>query len=168
MPQEIERKFLVNGDYKSLAYSHSHVMQGYICFVPGRTVRVRISGDKGFLTIKGAVNASGMSRYEWEKELPLNEARELMLLCQKGMIDKTRYLVKSGKHLFEVDEFHGENQGLVVAEVELKAENEPFEKPAFIGEEVTGDNRYYNSHLMLKPYSGWTENLSGTPPDCTE
>lgn len=155
MAQEIERKFLVEGDYKSCAYSQSHVMQGYICFVPGRTVRVRIRDGKGYLTIKGEVSASGMSRYEWEKELPLSEARELMLLCQKGMIDKTRYLVKSGKHIFEVDEFHGENQGLVIAEVELQAENEPFEKPSFIGKEVTGDSRYYNSHLMLNPYSGW-------------
>lgn len=159
MAQEIERKFLVNGDYKAQAYSRSRIVQGYVCFVPGRTVRVRIRDDKGYLTIKGSVSLSGMSRYEWEKEIPLKEAEELMLLCQKGMIDKTRYLVKSGKHIFEVDEFYGENTGLVVAEVELGSEDESFEKPSFIGKEVTGDTRYYNSHLMLHPYSVWEDKL---------
>lgn len=157
MSQEIERKFLVDGPYKASAYSHSRIVQGYICFVPGRTVRVRIRDDKGYLTIKGAVGSSGMSRYEWEKEIPLSEARELMQLCQKGLIDKTRYLVKSGKHTFEVDEFYGDNEGLVMAEVELASEDEPFVKPSFIGKEVTGDSRFYNSHLMLHPYCSWKE-----------
>lgn len=155
MPQEIERKFLIIGDYKSQAYAQSHIVQGYICSARGKTVRVRIRDTKGYLTIKGAANASGTSRYEWEKEIPLNEAEDLMQLCEPGIIDKTRYLVCSGKHIFEVDEFYGENAGLVVAEVELSAENEPFEKPDFIGQEVTGDVRYYNSQLMKRPFTTW-------------
>lgn len=155
MPQEIERKFLVAGDFKSKAVSSSHIVQGYICSARGRTVRVRIRGEKGYLTIKGASNSAGTSRYEWEKELPLAEAEELMKLCEPGVIDKTRYLVPSGKHTFEVDEFYGDNEGLVVAEVELASEDEPFVKPDFIGEEVTGDARYYNSHLMKLPYRAW-------------
>ncbi len=155
MPQEIERKFLVTGDYKSQAYAQSHIVQGYISSARGKTVRVRIRDIKGYLTIKGAANASGTSRYEWEKEIPLNEAEDLMKLCEPGIIDKTRYLVRSGNHTFEVDEFYGENAGLVVAEVELSAENEPFEKPDFIGQEVTGDVRYYNSQLMKCPFTTW-------------
>ena len=155
MPQEIERKFLVTGDYKSQAYAQSHIVQGYISSARGKTVRVRIRDTKGYLTIKGAANTSGTSRYEWEKEIPLNEAEDLMQLCEPGIIDKTRYLVRSGKHTFEVDEFYGENAGLVVAEVELSAENEPFEKPDFIGQEVTGDVRYYNSQLMKCPFTTW-------------
>ena len=157
MPQEIERKFLVTGDYKSKAYAHSRIKQGYISSAVGRTVRVRIRNEKGYLTIKGASNASGTSRYEWEKELTLNEAEDLMKLCEPGIIDKTRYLVQYGNHVFEVDEFYGENKGLVVAEVELNSENELFEKPDFLGQEVTGDVRYYNSHLMKSPFSDWKE-----------
>ncbi len=155
MAQEIERKFLVSGDYQSQAYAQIRMIQGYICSSRGRTVRVRICGDKGYLTIKGAANASGISRYEWEHELPLPEAEELMKLCEPGLIDKTRYLVRSGKHTFEVDEFYGENEGLVVAEVELASEEEAYVKPDFIGEEVTGDIRYYNSQLMRNPYKNW-------------
>ena len=146
MAQEIERKFLVSGEFKSLATSHSRIVQGYISSARGRTVRVRIRDDKGYLTIKGASNASGTSRYEWEKELPLEEAEELMKLCEPGII---------GKHVFEVDEFYGENEGLVVAEIELESEEESFVKPDFIGKEVTGDVRYYNSQLMKKPYKTW-------------
>lgn len=152
---EIERKFLVNGEYKSQAFSQSRIVQGYICSASGRTVRVRIRDGKGYLTIKGASNASGTTRYEWEKELPLHEAEELMKLCEPGVIDKTRYLVRSGQHVFEVDEFYGENEGLVIAEVELASEDETFVKPAFVGEEVTGDPRYYNSRLMKTPYTTW-------------
>lgn len=155
MPQEIERKFLVTGEYKSHAYAQSHIVQGYISSARGRTVRVRIRDGKGYLTIKGASNASGISRYEWEKEIPLNEAEDLMKICEPGVIDKTRYLVRSGKHTFEVDEFYGENEGLVVAEVELASENESFVKADFIGKEVTGDVRYYNSQLMVRPYKSW-------------
>lgn len=153
--EEIERKFLVIGEYKSKAYSQSRIVQGYISSARGRTVRVRIRDGRGYLTIKGASNAAGTSRYEWEKELPLAEAEELMKLCEPGVIDKTRYLVRSGKHTFEVDEFYGENEGLVVAEVELASEDEPYEKPDFIGREVTGDIRYYNSQLMKHPFTVW-------------
>lgn len=155
MAQEIERKFLVIGDFKSQAFEQSRIVQGYISSARGRTVRVRIRNGRGYLTIKGASNESGTSRYEWEKELPLHEAEELMKLCEPGVIDKTRYLVRSGKHIFEVDEFYGENEGLIIAEVELNAEDEAFVKPSFIGQEVTGDVSYYNSQLMKKPYTTW-------------
>ena len=159
MAQEIERKFLVTGDFKPFAFAQSRIVQGYICSARGRTVRVRIRDDKGYLTIKGASNASGTSRYEWEKELPLSEAEELMKLCEPGVIDKTRYLVRSGKHIFEVDEFYGENEGLVMAEVELQSEDEPFVKPDFIADEVTADRRFYNSSLRRSPFSAWRDSL---------
>ena len=153
---EIERKFLVRGDdYKRQAYGHSRICQGYICSGHGRTVRVRIRDERGYLTIKGPSENGGLSRYEFEKEISLDEAEHLMKLCEPGIIDKTRWLVKSGKHTFEVDEFFGENEGLVMAEVELGAEDEPYEKPDFIGEEVTGDRRYYNSYLRAHPFSCW-------------
>lgn len=156
MAQEIERKFLVKDDsFKKLAFSFSRIAQGYICSTRGRTVRVRIRDDKGYLTIKGPAGENGLSRYEWEKELPLAEAKELMKLCEPGMIDKVRYLVQCGKHVYEVDEFYGDNEGLVVAEIELSSEDESFEKPDFIGEEVTGIVKYYNSFLMKFPYSKW-------------
>ena len=155
MGQEIERKFLVNGDFKSQAYAQSHIVQGYICSARGRTVRVRIRDDRGYLTIKGASADKGLSRYEWEKEIPLAEAEELMKLCEPGVIDKTRYLVRSGHHIFEVDEFYGDNEGLILAEVELSAPDETYEKPSFIGREVTGDIRFYNSHLMKYPFKAW-------------
>ena len=156
MAQEIERKFLVkDSSFKELAFSSSRIAQGYICSSRGRTVRVRIRDEKGYLTIKGPAGENGLSRYEWEKEIPLDEAQELMKLCEPGMIDKTRYLVQSGNHVFEVDEFYGENEGLGVAEVELSSENESFEKPDFIGEEVTGIAKYYNSFLMKFPYTKW-------------
>lgn len=156
MAQEIERKFLVTGEFKPEAYAQSRIIQGYICSTPARTVRVRIRDEKGYLTIKGATNESGMSRYEWEKEIPLEEARELMKLCGPGVIDKTRFLVKCGKHIWEIDEFYGDNEGLVMAEVELGSEDEAFQKPAFIGEEVTGNARFYNSHLMKYPFKEWS------------
>lgn len=156
MAQEIERKFLVKDDsYKALAYHSSRIAQGYICSMRGRTVRVRIRDDKGYLTIKGPSDASGLGRYEWEKEISLHEAQELMKLCEPGMIDKTRYLVRSGNHIFEVDEFYGENEGLTLAEVELSSADEAYEKPDFIDEEVTGDVKYYNSFLMKHPFSKW-------------
>ena len=155
---EIERKFLVVGDsYKREAYSSSRIRQGYICSSRGRTVRVRIRDARGYLTIKGPSENGGLSRYEFEKETTLSEAEHLLELCEPGMIDKTRYLVKSGKHTFEVDEFHGDNEGLVMAEVELAYDDEPYEKPGFIGKEVTGDRRYYNSQLKAHPFSTWKE-----------
>ena len=153
---EIERKFLVkDGRYKELAFASSRIRQGYICSGHGRTVRVRIRDARGYLTIKGPSTNGGLSRYEFEKEITLDEAEHLMQLCEPGLIDKTRYLVKSGKHTFEVDEFYGENEGLVIAEGELDYENDPYEKPDFIGEEVTGDKRYYNSYLRLNPFTRW-------------
>jgi adenylate cyclase len=153
---EIERKFLVtSNDYKTEAFKNNRIAQGYLSSAPERTVRVRIKGDKGFLTIKGISGDSGMSRFEWEKEIPVFEAKQLLLLCEKGVIDKTRFEIKMGNHVFEVDEFHGENEGLIMAEVELKSENETFEKPNWIGKEVTNDNRYYNAYLSNHPFKSW-------------
>ncbi len=159
MAQEIERKFLVVGPYKDLATSHYTIRQGYICSGGGRTVRVRLCGERGFLTIKGPSLDGGLSRYEFEKEITLEEAQQLLRLCEKGIIDKHRYLVKSGNHTFEVDEFHGENDGLVMAEVELSSTTETFEKPDFIGMEVTGDARFYNRQMRHNPFSAWRNTL---------
>lgn len=155
MAQEIERKFLVAGDFKAEAEKATRIIQGYLSSVPERTVRVRVKGEKGFITIKGIGNQSGASRFEWEKEIPTQEAEQLLAICEPGVIDKTRYLVKSGEHTFEVDEFYGDNDGLTVAEVELSSEDEDFVKPAWLGEEVTGDVKYYNSMLMKNPYKNW-------------
>lgn len=158
MAMEIERKFLVNGDdYRRQAYASDRIKQGYICSGHGRTVRVRLRGDRGYLTIKGPSLDGGLSRYEFEKEISPEEAEQLFRLCEPGVIDKTRYLVKSpdGHHTFEVDEFYGDNEGLIMAEVELGSADEPFEKPDFIGVEVTGDRRYYNSQLRKNPYKNW-------------
>lgn len=155
---EIERKFLVKhgGAYKRAANSCSHIQQGYIP-AEGATVRVRIRDDKAYLTIKGKSYDGGMTRYEFEKEITLDEAQHLLKLCKGGVIDKHRYLVKAGNHTFEVDEFHGSNDGLVMAEVELGSEAEAFEKPDFIGPEVTGDKHFYNSHMLKNPYSAWKD-----------
>ena len=157
---EIERKFLVCGDdFKQQAYASDHIKQGYICSGHGRTVRVRLRGHCGYLTIKGPSLDGGLSRYEFEKQITVDEAEQLFRLCEPGIIDKTRYLVKSGNHTFEVDEFYGDNQGLVMAEVELSSPDEPFEKPHFIGKEVTGDRRFYNSHLRQYPFCMWSHEL---------
>jgi adenylate cyclase len=155
MAQEIERKFLVKGDFKHYITKALRITQGYLSSVPERAVRVRIKGDRGYITVKGIGNTSGASRYEWEKEIPVDEVEELLKICEPGLIDKTRYLVPAGKLTFEVDEFHGENQGLVVAEIELPSEDEPFEKPAWLGDEITGDTRYYNVMLIKHPFSTW-------------
>lgn len=156
MLQEIERKFLVNsGDFKSEATKAIRITQGYLSSVPERTVRVRIKGDAGYITIKGIGDASGASRFEWEKEITINDAEALLKICEPGVIDKTRHLVKKGDHTIEVDEFHGENEGLVVAEVELKSADDQFEKPSWLGTEVTGDTKYFNSMLMKNPYTRW-------------
>ncbi len=157
---EIERKFLVKkgGAYRAAAFSSSHIRQGYMpC--ESATVRVRIRDDRAYLTIKGHSDAAGVSRYEFEKEITPDEAEELLKLCRGGMIDKRRYLVRSGDHTFEVDEFYGDNEGLVMAEVELESEDEPFVKPDFIGMEVTGDRRFYNSHLLTEPFSVWRDTI---------
>ena len=157
---EIERKFMVRGnDYKSLAYASDRIKQGYICSGHGRTVRVRLRGGRGYLTIKGPSFDGGLSRYEFEKEITVEEAEQLFRLCEPGIIDKTRFLVKCGNHTFEVDEFYGENEGLVMAEVELQSPDEPFERPAFLGLEVTGDRRFYNGHLRQQPFSVWGSTL---------
>lgn len=157
MAQEIERKFLVVGDFKQAAHKATRITQGYLNSSPERTVRVRIKGEKGFITIKGMGDSSGVSRFEWEKELPLEDVKALLELAEPGVIDKVRYLVKNtdGVHTWEVDEFHGDNEGLVIAEVELSDENEPFDKPDWLGEEVTGDLKYYNSMLKRNPYKNW-------------
>lgn len=155
MANEIERKFLVTGDFKSVSFKSIRITQAYLSSVPERTVRVRLKGEQGFITIKGIAGASGASRYEWEKEVPADEIKELLQLCEPGQIDKTRYLVKAGKHTFEVDEFYGENEGLIVAEVELDSEDEKFEKPEWLGKEVTGEMEYYNSFLTKNPYTKW-------------
>lgn len=152
---EIERKFLVKGDFKSQAYAKSHIMQGYICSGEGRTVRIRIRDDKGYITIKGPSELSGLSRYEWEQEIPVADAKDMMKICLPGAIDKVRYLVKAGKHTVEVDEFFGDNEGLIMAEIELKSDDEEYIRPDFLGQEVTGDKRYYNSMLMRHPYKSW-------------
>ncbi len=155
MAQEIERKFLVVGDFKASAFKQTRITQGYLSSVPERTVRVRVKGEKGFITIKGIGSESGASRFEWEKEIPVAEVQELLKLCEPGVIAKPRYLVKAREHTSAVDEFYGDNEGLTVAEVELASENEAFDKPAWLGEEVTGDVKYYNSMLMKNPYKNW-------------
>jgi len=153
---EIEKKFLVlNDSFKEAAFTQNHIAQGYLSSAPERTVRVRIKGDKGYLTIKGISNDTGMSRFEWEKEIPVDEAEKLLLLCEAGLIDKTRFEVKTGSHIIEIDEFYGENQGLIMAEIELKSETESFEKPIWLGEEVTNDKRYYNAYLSNNPFKNW-------------
>lgn len=153
---EIERKFLVKSDdFKEQAFTQNNIAQGYLSSIPERTVRVRIKGNKGFITIKGIGQQGGMSRFEWENEIPLGEAQELLKLCEKGKIEKTRFEVQSGKHIFEIDEFYGENEGLVMAEIELESETESFEKPDWLGEEVTNDKRYYNAYLSKNPFKGW-------------
>ena len=156
MAQEIERKFLVLDDsFKHEAFSSSHIRQGYICSERGKTVRIRIRDEQAYITIKGPSLDGGLSRYEFEQEIPLDDAEKLMTLCEPGIIDKTRWLVKSGEHTFEVDEFHGDNDGLIMAEVELRDVSETPKIPHFIGIEVTGDRRYYNSQLRKNPYSLW-------------
>lgn len=155
MAQEIERKFLVRSDFKAEATKSIRIIQGYLSSVPERTIRVRIKGDKAYLTIKGQSSSDGLSRYEWEKEITPIEAKELLSLCEPGVIDKTRYIVPYEGHDFEVDEFYGDNEGLVLAELELTSKEENFSMPDWLGKEVTGDTRYYNSALNKKPYKLW-------------
>lgn len=153
---EIERKFLVlNNDFRKESFANNQIAQGYLNTDPERTVRVRIKGNDGFLTIKGSGNETGLSRFEWEKKIDLDDAKLLMKLCEKGAISKTRFEIKIGKHVFEVDEFYGENQGLIIAEIELESENEIFEKPNWLGKEVTNDEKYYNAYLSKNPFKNW-------------
>ena len=155
--QEIERKFLVTSEaFKSEAYKRTRIVQGFLNTHPERTVRVRIQGNDGFITIKGKSNKSGLSRFEWEKQISQAEAEELLHLCEPGIIEKTRYEISVGEHTFEVDDFMNENEGLIIAEIELKSETEPFSKPNWLGTEVTGETKYYNSQLSKNPFKNWT------------
>ena len=155
MEIETERKFLVLDDgYKAQAVESHRIRQGYIAHDMGRSVRVRILDDRGFLTIKGPFIGVG-SRPEWEKEISLQEAEDLFLICKPGSIDKTRWIVPAGERVFEVDEFHGENEGLVMAEIELKSQDEAFGRPSWLGDEVTGNPRYYNGYLARNPFKSW-------------
>jgi CYTH domain-containing protein len=154
--QEIERKFLVRDDrYKPESFSETRIVQGFLNTHKERTVRVRIKGPTGFLTVKGISNKAGTTRFEWEKEIPVAEAESLLALCEDGVIEKTRYEIQVGEHVYEVDEFYGNNQGLTIAEVELNNENESFKKPDWLGEEVTGVIKYYNSQLSINPFKNW-------------
>ena len=154
--QEIERKFLVvSEDFKNTAFRQNRIVQGYLNSNPERTVRIRIKGDKGFITVKGKGNQSGTTRLEWEKEISLTDAAQLLPLCEKGTIDKIRYEIRVGNHIYEVDVFSGDNEGLLLAEIELSSEDETFEKPEWLGEEVTGDVRYYNAYLSNNPFKYW-------------
>ena len=153
---EIERKFLVlSNDFVNEAFAHKRIVQGYLSSNPERTVRVRIKGDKGYLTIKGKSSANGTTRLEWEREISVMDAETLLNICESGIIDKVRYEVKVGHHIYEVDIFSGENDGLVMAEIELESESETFEKPKWLGEEVTNDERYYNAYLSKNPFTRW-------------
>jgi CYTH domain-containing protein len=153
---EIERKFLVlNDNFIALASHKNLIVQGYLSSHPERTVRVRIKGESGFLTIKGKGNKSGTTRFEWETEISLLEAKPLLALCEEGVITKTRYEIEVAKHTYEVDVFSGENEGLVIAEIELTSEDEFFEKPNWLGKEITNDKRYYNAYLSKNPFRSW-------------
>lgn len=153
---EIERKFLVTSEaFKASAFNSYTIKQGFLNSDPKRTVRVRLKEEKGILTVKGLSSKDGLSRFEWEKEISKTEAESLINLCEEGIIDKIRYEIKCGNHLFEVDEFHGDNKGLIIAEVELNSEDEAFKKPDWLGNEVTGDIRYYNSQLSKQPFKTW-------------
>ena len=156
MKKEIERKFLIQGDFMPFVSSATRIEQGYVAKSNSLTLRIRTRNEQGYLTIKGRTNEKGMSRSEWEYEIPVEEAREL-LSFSKGTISKTRYLVPVGTHTFEVDRFYGKNEGLIVAEVELDSEDEEYPRPEWLGKEVTGDKRYYNSQLLKHPYSEWDE-----------
>lgn len=153
---EIERKFLVKSlDFKTESFDKKHIKQGYLNSDKNRTVRIRVADTRAFITIKGKSNKNGTSRFEWEKEIHVSEAEELLLLCEPNIIEKIRYLIQVGKHIFEVDEFAGNNQGLVVAEIELSSEEEAFEKPNWLSKEVTGDLKYYNSNISKLPFTSW-------------
>lgn len=146
---------VLNDNFKKDSFKCERIVQGFLSSVPERTVRVRIIGKKGFLTIKGIGNSSGTTRFEWEKEIEVSEAESLLAICEPGSIEKTRYFVRSGVHIIEVDEFGSENQGLTIAEIELSDEDETYLKPKWLGTEVTGQAKYYNSSLVKKPFNQW-------------
>ena len=156
MAIEIERKFLVkNNSFKQESFAEKSMKQGYLNSNKNRTVRIRITDDKAFITVKGNSNSTGVSRFEWEKEIDKLEAEELLLLCETTIIEKNRFYVKSHQHVYEIDEFFGDNYGLIIAEVELKNEDEAYTKPLWLGEEVTGRKKYYNSKLSKNPFKDW-------------
>lgn len=156
MSLEIERKFLVKNDsYKKASYKCISITQGFLNSNKNRVVRIRIADNKGYITIKGLSSKNGTTRYEWEKEIELIEAKSLLNLCEKGVIIKKRYLINHNEWLYEVDEFDGDNKGLVIAEIELKNEKEIFEKPEWLGKEVTGVTKYYNSELKNNSFKNW-------------
>lgn len=156
MAQEIERKFLVKGDFLGEVYESHHIVQGYLNSSKGRTVRVRVKDDQAYITVKGPSLDNGLSRFEWEMEIPLEDAKALMELAEPTPIEKTRHIVpSSGSHPWEVDVFEGANAGLVIAEIELKSVDEDVELPGWLGQEVTGDRRYYNSYLSNHPFTTW-------------
>lgn len=160
--KEVEHKFLVRSDkYREKAHKSTRITQGFLNTHPERTVRVRIKGQQGFITVKGLSNELGTSRFEWEKQIPEEEAAALLKLCEPGAIDKIRYEVFHDGHCYEVDEFHRENQGLVIAEVELEEEGQAFSKPEWLGKEVTGIKRYYNSMLSKHPFTKWSKDEKG-------
>lgn len=158
MHNEIERKFIVKGEFKHLAFNKTHIEQGYFQTAPGRTVRIRIRDEKAYLTIKGP-STTGLSRYEFETEIPMDDARQLMSLCMPGQVVKDRYLIENGKHTIEVDEFFGENEGLIMAEIELENEDEEYIRPDFLYKEVTGDFHYYNKYMVNHPYKEWKDEV---------
>lgn len=155
--QEIERKFLIldTPNFRKEAFRNTRIVQGYLNSEAERTVRVRIRGEQGFLTIKGKSSSDGLSRFEWEQEIPVAEAEDLLKLCEPGIIEKTRYEIRHGNHIFEADEFAGENEGLLLAEVELEHPEEKIDKPGWLGKEVTGNKKYYNSYLSKFPFKEW-------------
>ena len=157
---EIERKFLVKSEtFKKEAFKQTRICQGFLNTNKARTVRVRLKGEQGFITVKGESSKNGLSRFEWEKEIPNDEAEALLELCEPSIIDKTRFEIKVGHHIYEVDEFYGDNSGLIVAEIELNSENETYIKPDWLGDEVTGDVKYYNSQLSKSPFKSWNKAL---------
>ena len=156
MMVEIERKFLViNDSFKNEIRNEIRITQQYLSSIPERSVRIRVKGNEAYITIKGLGDNSGISRFEWEKEISVPDANDLFTLCEQGVIDKTRYIIKNGQHIFEVDEFYGENKGLIIAEIELSSEKESFNRPDWLGDEVTGDVKYFNSMLIKNPFSTW-------------
>ncbi|ARN78262.1 adenylate cyclase [Nonlabens spongiae] len=155
MLQEIERKFRIQDPSFLNGMVGTKIAQGYLSADPERAVRIRIKGDQGFITIKGKSNASGTTRFEWEKDIDSNEAQALLDLCNPAIISKTRYEVKHDGNTWEIDVFHGANEGLLIAEIELRDENQTFSKPDWLGEEITGDPRYYNSYISQNPFSTW-------------
>ncbi len=156
MGYEIERKFLVKGDYKSQSFKNFPIKQGYLSLSGISVIRVRVKGEKAFITVKSILAEGKIKRHEWEYEIPVEDAEEMLLLCENPIVEKIRYLVDYGDHIFEVDEFFGDNDGLVIAEIELEDEEEPFDRPDWLGDEVTGDVRYYNSFLSMNPYKKWS------------